>query len=145
MMSYTLARARYASDAAQTVTPARLLTMLYDRLVLDLAVAEVAMREQDYSTIGERVGQAQRILLELRASLDLSIWPDGEPLGRLYEWMFSELSEARLRDQPQRIADVRELVEPLRDAWHQAAQQLRGTRVGGGYPGAPRTEFGGAA
>ena len=143
-MSYTLARARYASDAAQTVTPARLLTMLYDRLVLDLAVAESAMRDREYATIGERIGQAQRILLELRASLDLTIWPQGEALGQLYLWMFSELSEARIRDQPQRVADCRELVEPLRDAWHEAAQQLAGTRAG--TLGAPSVDaIGGAA
>jgi flagellar secretion chaperone FliS len=121
-MSYGLARARYASDATQTVTPARLLTMLYDRLVLDLAVAEVAITDRDFATSGARVGRAQQILLELYGSLDLSVWPDGEGLAQLYLWMFGELSAARLEQQPQRVADCRALIEPLRDAWHQAAR-----------------------
>jgi flagellar protein FliS len=122
-MSYGLAQSRYASDATQTVTPARLLTMLYDRLVLDLSVAETAMAQQDHETTGERIGRAQEILLELHATLDVSVWPQGEALGRLYLWMVGELSHARLRCQPQRLADCRALVEPLRDAWHEAACQ----------------------
>jgi flagellar protein FliS len=139
-MSYGLAQARYASDAAATVTPARLLTMLYDRLVQDLSVAEAAMRARDTQAIGKRIGRAQEILLELHATLDLRVWPEGEPLARLYLWIVGELSQARLRHDPQRVADCRELVEPLRDAWHEAANRQLGenavvagmaTRMGG--------------
>lgn len=131
-MSYGLAQARYASDAAATVTPARLLTMLYDRLVQDLSMAEAAMVAQDAQAVGERLGRAQEILLELHATLDLTVWPQGEALARLYLWMVGELSQARLRDTPQRVADCRGLVEPLREAWHVAAAQQGGPGVGGG-------------
>jgi flagellar secretion chaperone FliS len=120
-MSYGMAQSRYASDAAQTVTPARLLTMLYDRLVLDLSAAETAMGRNEHEALGQRIGRAQEILLELHSTLDLSIWPDGEPLARLYLWMVGELGQARIRRQPERLADCRALVEPLRDAWYQAA------------------------
>lgn len=129
-MSYGLAQARYASDAAATVTPARLLTMLYDRLVQDLSVAEAALQGGDAQSVGDRIGRAQEILLELHATLDLTIWPDGEPLARLYLWIVGELSQARLRGEPQRIADCRGLVEPLRDAWHQAAVDTSGLAAG---------------
>jgi flagellar protein FliS len=120
-MSYGLAQARYASDAAQTVSPGRLLTMLYDRLVTDLVTAEDAMRTGDVATTGYRIGHAQEILLELHSTLDVEVWPEGESLARLYTWMVSELMQARLRGLPDRVADCRELVEPLRDAWHQAS------------------------
>jgi flagellar protein FliS len=136
-MSYGLAQARYASDAAATVTPARLLTMLYDRLVQDLSVAESALRTRDTQVVGQRIGRAQEILLELHATLDLAVWPDGEPLARLYLWIVGELSQARLRVEPQRIADCRSLVEPLRDAWHEAAASQAGLgAVAGGIGGA---------
>jgi flagellar protein FliS len=120
-MSYTAARARYASDSTDTASPARLLTMLYDRLVSDLAAAEAAMRRDDIAITGERIGRAQEILLELAASLDLEVWPEGEPLRRLYLWLVSELWTARLRKQPERVAECRELIEPLRDTWRMAA------------------------
>jgi flagellar protein FliS len=121
-MSYGLAQARYASDATQTVSPARLLTMLYDRLVVDLVAAEEAMRRGDVEATGARLGRAQEILLELHSTLDVEVWPEGESLSRLYVWMVGELMQARLRGLPQRVADCRELVEPLRDAWHQASR-----------------------
>jgi flagellar secretion chaperone FliS len=121
MMSYTAARARYASDSTDTASPARLLTMLYDRLVSDLAAAEAAMQRDDIAVTGERIGRAQEILLELAASLDLEVWPEGEPLRRLYLWLVSELWTARLRKQPERVAECRELIEPLRDTWRMAA------------------------
>ena len=137
-MSYGLAQARYASDAAATVAPARLLTMLYDRLVQDLSVAESAMLAADAQGVGQRIGQAQEILLELHATLDLTVWPEGEPLARLYLWIVSELSQARLRAEPRRVADCRALVEPLREAWHQAASSQSGL-------GVTASGFGGAA
>ena len=120
-MSHGLAKARYASDAAQTVSPARLLTMLYDRLVADLASAEAAMLRGDPAITAAKLGQATEILLELHATLDLSVWPEGEGLSRLYLWMVNELLQARLPNAPDRVAACRELLLPLRDAWYQAA------------------------
>jgi flagellar secretion chaperone FliS len=121
MSSYGRAQARYASDATQTVAPARLVMMLYDRLVLDLTLAEDALRSGGIATVGERIGHAQEILLELHATLDLTVWPEGEPLSRLYLWMVGELMQARLHDAPEQVAQCRLLLEPLRDAWHEAA------------------------
>ena len=125
-MSYGLAQARYASDAAQTVSPARLLTMLYDRAVNDLATAEQAMQLGQHAVVGERIGRAQEILLELHSTLDTTVWPAGESLAQLYVWMVGELWQARLRQSPQRVADCRALLEPLRDAWHEASKATGG-------------------
>ena len=120
-MSYGLAQARYASDAAETVSASRLLTMLYDRLLSDLAVGEQALEAGDPATAGERIGRAQEILLELHSTLDTRIWPEGDSLARLYLWMIGELMKARLNRAPQRVAECRELLVPLRDAWYAAS------------------------
>ena len=121
MSQLTAAKARYASDATQTVSPAKLLTMLYYRLATDLAAGEEAMLRGDIARTGESLTHAQEILLELHSTLDTEVWPEGEPLGRLYLWMVTELMNARLKNQPGRVADCRRLVLPLRDAWHAAA------------------------
>jgi flagellar protein FliS len=115
-----LARTRYASVTAQTASPQRLLTMLYDRLVADLTVGEAAMRTGNHEVVGQRLTHAQEILLELWASLNVEIWPEGAPLRSLYLWMVSELMSSRVPIQPDRVAACRALVEPLRDAWKQA-------------------------
>jgi len=134
-MSYTAARARYASDSTNTASPARLLTMLYDRLVSDLAAAEAAMRRNEITLTGDRIGRAQEIVLELAASLDVEAWPEGEPLRRLYLWMVSELWTARLRKQPEKVAECRELVESLRDAWRVAALETSQREVAAALAG----------
>ncbi|GAB3241705.1 flagellar export chaperone FliS [Kineosporia babensis] len=115
-----LARSRYADDTAHTASPQRLLTMLYDRLIGDLAVAEAAMRTNDYATVGNRLQHAQEILMELWSSLDTQAWPEGEGLKSLYLWMVTELNSSRIPAQPERILTVREMLEPLRDTWKQA-------------------------
>src|SRR5215212_846128 len=133
-MSYGLAQARYASDAAATVSPARLLTMLYDKLVADLGTAHEAMVREDWATSGQRVANACEILLELHATLDTSAWPDGEGLSQLYLWLVGELMQAKVRRSAQRVADCRDLVVPLRDAWRAAGEQLSTAPAAPGLP-----------
>ena len=118
---YALAQARYASEATDTASPARLLTMLYDRLTGDLAAAEAAMRTGDIELTGARVGRAQQILLELHGTLDVQAWPEGAPLADLYLWMVGELMRARLARDADQVAGCLALVEPLRQAWHTAS------------------------
>ena len=134
-MSYTAARARYASDSTDTASPARLLIMLYDRLISDLASAEAALERDDIAVTGDKIGHAQEILLELAATLDIVAWPGGEPLRRLYLWMVSELWTARLRKQPEKMAECRQLIEPLRDAWRIAALETSQREVSAALAG----------
>jgi flagellar secretion chaperone FliS len=119
-MPYGPAGLAYASVTAETASPQRLLTMLYDRLILDLSIAEAAMRTADHETTGRRLQHAQEILLELWASLDEKVWPEGEPLREVYLWLVRELMACRIPMQPERVVACRQLLEPLRDAWKQA-------------------------
>ena len=50
------------------------------------------MLREDWATSGQRVANACEILLELHATLDTSLWPDGEGLAQLYVWLVAELS-----------------------------------------------------
>lgn len=123
-MAYGTAGLAYASVTAETASPQRLLTMLYDRLILDLTIGEAAMRTADHETTGRRLQHAQEILLELWASLDEKIWPDGAALRSVYLWLVRELMACRMPPQPERLVACRELLEPLRDAWKQALALL---------------------
>ncbi len=117
-------RARYVSDSVTTASPARLLTMLYDRLVLDLRQAEGALREADAERADGLLRHAQDIILELYGSLKPDLWEPAAGLGQLYLYLLSELAMANVRRDAERVATARQLLEPLQDAWHQAAAQL---------------------
>lgn len=118
------ARSRYTADAVATASPARLLVMLYDRLLLDLVNAEKAARAAEVEKMSSELQHAQDIILELRTSLDVTLWDGAQGLSDLYTWLYSELVTANIKRDAERIAACRTLVEPLRDAWRQAALQL---------------------
>src|SRR5436190_21834042 len=119
------ARNRYVTDTVETVSPQRLVTMLYDALVRDLTLAEEALGGRpDLRVVNDRLVHAQAIVLELQAGLDPTKWSGGPGLARLYNYLHDELVRANIEKDPVRIASCRLLVEPLQKAWHEAASSL---------------------
>jgi flagellar protein FliS len=114
-------RDRYLQDSINTASPGKLLLMLYDRLVLDLMKAEEALRANDREQSHERLTHAQEIVLELRTSLDVEAWSGAPALANLYGYLLTELIGANIARDTDRVTACRTLVEPLRDAWREAA------------------------
>ncbi|KGM10240.1 flagellar export chaperone FliS [Cellulomonas bogoriensis] len=123
-MNYAALRSRYVDDTVATASPAKLLTMLYDRLVLDLQRAESAQRAADRAAAGTHLTHAQDIVTELASTLDVQAWDGAKQLMSVYTFLLTELIGANVSGDAERTAACRELVEPLRDAWQQAAQEL---------------------
>ena len=123
-MSTASLRARYLGASVSTASPQQLLVMLYDRLALDLERAEEGLTNDDQDTARENLVHAQEIILELRASLNVEVWDGGPRLAALYSWLVGELIQANLKNDIRRVRDCRQVVEPLRDAWREAAASL---------------------
>ena len=123
-MSAASLRARYMGDAVTTASPQRLLVMLYDRLALDLERAQAALVEGDRQEASGQLQHAQDIVLELRSSLRVDAWEGGPRLAALYTWLINELVQANVKADRNRVASCLQVVEPLRDAWRQAAAGL---------------------
>jgi flagellar secretion chaperone FliS len=123
-MSTASLRARYLSDRIATASPQQLLVMLYDRLALDLERGEDALVRGDRAAASEQLKHAQEIVLELRATLKVEVWEGGPRLAALYVWLVGELIQANLKGDLRRVRDCRKVVEPLRDAWREAAASL---------------------
>jgi flagellar secretion chaperone FliS len=119
--AYQRAAGRYADDSVATASPTRLLVMLYDRLLLDLSRGEQAQRAHDRGTASTTLGHAQEIVAELLSSLDQNAWDGGPQLASLYLWLLKELSGSIVTDDADRTAACRDCIEPLRDAWAEAA------------------------
>ena len=121
---YAKAAGRYGDDAVTTASPARLLVMLFDRLVLDLARAEHAIGAGERTTWNANLLHAQDILAELVSSLDQDAWDGGPGLAGLYTWMIAELTRANVAADAGKVAACRDMAEQLRDAWTQAAASM---------------------
>lgn len=114
-------RSRYARDSVMTASPVRLVTMLYDRLVGDLDDAELAISMSDFQSAHTALRHAQDIVQELSNSLNVERWAGGAGLKSLYVWLIERLVAANMRKDGSIVNECREIVEPLRKAWHEAA------------------------
>ncbi|MBB3083145.1 flagellar export chaperone FliS [Geodermatophilus sabuli] len=123
-MSAAALRARYLGDTVATASPQQLLVMLYDRLALDLERAETALAARDREEASAQLQHAQEIVFELRSSLQVDVWEGGPRLAALYTWLIGELIQANVKADRNRVVSCRQVVEPLRDAWRQAAVSL---------------------
>jgi flagellar secretion chaperone FliS len=123
-MSAAALRARYLGDTVATASPQQLLVMLYDRLALDLERGQTALFAGDRETANEQLQHAQDIVIELRSSLQVDVWEGGPRLAALYSWLLTELVTANVKGDANRVSSCRQVVEPLRDAWRQAAASL---------------------
>ena len=131
-MSLHTMQQRYLGESVTTASPAKLLTMLYDRLVRDLVVAEAALAAGDVPSANAQLVHAQEIIWELLSGLDTTAWSGGPGLASLYQFLISELLTANIAKDIEQVATCRGLIEPLREAWHQAAEQLAVTKVAAG-------------
>ena len=111
----------YLESSVATASPARLLVMLCDRMVLDLTRGLEAQKTGDTAAAHRELLHAQEIVLELRTSLDMDAWSGAPALANLYGWMLTELIGANIAKDADRVAACRALVEPQRDAWREAA------------------------
>jgi flagellar protein FliS len=115
---------RYATDSIMSASPMRLLTMLYDRLLLDLSRAEAAHATRSWAVASSNLLHAQDIVAELSSSLKVDAWDGGERLLALYTYVTSALIEGNVHRNLESIRECIALLEPLRQAWHEAAGQL---------------------
>lgn len=120
----------YNRDNVLSASPARLLTMLYDRLVLDLTRAEEALLAQNWPTAWENLRHADQIVAELASSLKVDLWDGAEGLLQLYSYLAELIVAGTVDHDAAKVHEAIELVEPLRLAWHEAAESLPASSPG---------------
>jgi flagellar protein FliS len=111
----------YVGQMVATASPARLLVMLYERLQLDLRRSVEAQESGDHATATAHLVHAQDIVLELNASLRTDAWAGAPTLAALYDWLHRELVRANVERNAAVTRDCLAAVEPLAEAWHEAA------------------------
>ncbi|UCN14170.1 MULTISPECIES: flagellar export chaperone FliS [Cellulomonas] len=127
------ARSRYVAAAVQTASPARLLTMLVDRLVLDVERGAHALTAGRRADATQHLAHAQDIVTELAASLDVEAWDGGEQLLAIYTWLMTELLAASTSGDAARVDGCRGIVAELARTWHEASDAVSATAA----PAAP--------
>jgi flagellar protein FliS len=132
-------RSQYNRDAVLSATPVRLLTMLYDRLLLDLGRAEAAQQAGNWPVATENLLHAQAIVSELSSSLRADAWEGGDGLMALYTYVSTALISANIHRDIERTRESIALLEPLRQTWHEAAAVLPSQATPSAVPGSGGT------
>lgn len=123
------AKQQYLAEQVASASPARLVTMLYDRLLVDVDRAAAAQSATDWVAAGAHLTHAQQIVAEFQASLT-DAWDGAEGLRALYTYLSGRLIAANVARDASATRECRELVAPLREAWHQAAEVLSSHAAG---------------
>lgn len=118
------ARALYNRDSVLSASPAKLLVMLYDRLLLDLGRAETAQLDEDWPTASAQLMHAQEIVTELMNSLKPEVWDGGPGLVAIYSYVLNGMVRANTGRDVAKTRECIRLLEPLRLAWHEAALKV---------------------
>lgn len=124
MITSPVAARRAMTEAAVlSASPGRLLVMLYDRLLLDLARAEQGQERADWESARVNLLHAQAIVAELQSSLDVTKWDGAKDLLAIYGYVSQALISANIDRDVERTRESIRLLEPLREAWTQALEQ----------------------
>lgn len=118
----TYRRAEILSSSAEQLVP-----LLYRELVRQLLIGKDAIEQRDLERKADAMSRAQAIVLELLASLDVARGGElGHRLASLYRYFLDELEAASRHLDAPRVQALVELIQPLAEAWAQAAEQVAG-------------------
>jgi flagellar protein FliS len=115
------AQSAYRENSVATASPARLLVMLVERLVLDGERALAAQEAGDWTTAHRHLLHAQDVVVELESSLDADKMTGGRQLAALYQFLRQTLVDANVRRSPGTTEQALVLSRQLCDTWREAA------------------------
>lgn len=116
---------QYLASQVNAASREELLVMLYNGAIRFLSEAESAMANGRVARRGELIGRTIDIVSELSATLDHEIGGElADNLEALYLHVNRELLLANIKDDASKLAQVKQLLMGLRDAWVQALEQL---------------------
>ena len=128
-MNYSnLASKSYKTASISTVSPGKLILMLYDGALKFMYEAELGFNETHFirrnETVNNNLIKAQKIINELQSSLDLSVEGDlPKTLNDLYDFCFNRLEVANIQKNQAAIKDAYEVISDLRTAWAEMLQK----------------------
>ncbi|MCL2834142.1 MAG: flagellar export chaperone FliS [Treponema sp.] len=128
ILAYTNAISAYRETRIKTASQGQLIIMLYDEAVkcldraLDLLEKNTNGRKDPgrIEHINKSILKTQEIITELSVSLDFEQGGEiAQNLFSLYSWFNQELLEGNIKQDAGRIRPVREMINDLREAWHE--------------------------
>jgi flagellar protein FliS len=126
----SFAVSQYRSSQVQTASPARVIVQFYDGALKFLKLATEALEARNYAAKGMYLSRAHAIVDELRLNLEPSKAPElCAELDRLYVFVLDRITQANVKTDAKLLVPATKVLEQLRAAWVQVADEGTGVRV----------------
>ncbi len=114
---------KYLTQQVMTASPAKLVSMLYDKAITSLMEAIAAIEAGNIEARWKANARALEIVSHMWSTLDVEKGGEiANNLSNLFAFMMQRLPEVDFRNDPEPAREVILLLEPLRDAWRELAR-----------------------
>lgn len=114
---------QYKEQSIYTMTQGELLNLLYDELMKRLLRAEIALKDKNFELFDASVLRSREIVQYLKDTLNRK-YPISAELSRMYDFFLYELSRISAGRDEKVIAELKPLVQDLREAFREASKQV---------------------
>lgn len=117
---------QYRKATVETVSPGKLLIMLYDGAIKNINNAISAINNKDYNGAHNDIIKTQDIIIELMSTLNMD-YDISKNLYSLYDYMMNRLIEANINKDTAILEEVGNFLRDLRDTWQEVIKQQGNT------------------
>ncbi|MEN6390258.1 MAG: flagellar export chaperone FliS [Syntrophomonas sp.] len=119
---------QYRRTRVETLTPGKLLLMLYDGALNNIKNAREAIAARDIARAHQHIIKTQDIVVELMATLNMD-YAVSANLYRLYDYLHNRLVQSNINKDPAILDEVEAMMSELRQTWEEAIKNLGRNRV----------------
>ena len=116
------AAAAYQGTKINTASPAELTLMLYEGAIKFCNKAMYAMENKDIEGRNTKFKKAQKIITELRVTLDFT-YPVAKEFDRVYEYIYGRLVEANIKQDAAIAEEAVGYIREMRDTWKEVMRK----------------------
>ena len=106
----------YLSNSIKTASPAKLTLMLYDGAIKFCNIAKDGFAENNIEKINTNVIKAEKIIMELRATLDMK-YEVAKDFDRMYDYIYRNLVEANIYKDQESLEEAITQIRGMRETW----------------------------
>lgn len=117
----------YQNTSIQTASKADLTLMLYDGAIKFCNLGLMALEKSDYEKAHHNIIKAEKIILELKATLDTK-YPVAKHFEQVYDIIYGYLIDANVKKDATNLEYALEFIREMRDTWKQVMELNKGTR-----------------
>lgn len=106
----------YKDSKVLTATPAELTLMLYEGAIKFCNLAMIGFEKREYGKININIIKAERIISELRVSLDFK-YPVAKSFEEVYDLIYKRLIKANVQKDSVLLEEALGYIREMRDTW----------------------------